>query len=406
MERLVPPLKSVGQGPNALRYTSPSPAWSVDFSRDGLFLAVCYGAPDPCVRIWKRRNNSISTAVTTTAFDKSKQDNTIKDQDSWILHSTLEGIHARTIRSVAFAPLASPYVLAVASFDASVSIWELSQQQQQTTNTKEEWECTTQLEGHDHEIKAVTWNSTGSLLATCGRDKTVWLWETWLDGSIGGSSSNEFECIAVLNGSEGDVKCIQFAPSHGQWGDGDEILISGGYDDAIRIWAEDAGDWYCAMTLDNIHTDTIWSLTVAPGGGRLVSASADGCIAICKGYTTAERNAMENTTDASNGTQVATNGLWKCVGRLPDAHSSTIYSVHYAPAKAGHGRIASGGADNKIQIYREVMGSSSDQPKFTLDAVVVTSHGDVNCVRWHPWDGSILCSVGDDGSVQLWHFES
>ena len=146
--------------------------------------------------------------------------------------------------------------------------------------------------------------STGSQLILLVTSFRVWLWETWLDGSIGGSSSNEFECIAVLNGSEGDVKCIQFAPSHGQWGDGDEILISAGYDDAIRIWAEDAGDWYCAMTLDTIHTDTIWSLTVAPGGGRLVSASADGSIAICKGYTVAERNAMENASDSIN--QVST----------------------------------------------------------------------------------------------------
>jgi WD40 repeat protein len=100
------------------------------------------------------------------------------------------------------------------------------------------------------------------------------------------------------------------------------------------------------------------------------------------------------------------NGIWKCVGRLPEAHSSIIYSLDYAPAKAGHGRIASGGADNRIQIYKEVMGSTSDLPMFTLDAAVNTTYGDVNCVRWHPWDGSTLCSAGDDGSVQFWHFES
>ena len=100
------------------------------------------------------------------------------------------------------------------------------------------------------------------------------------------------------------------------------------------------------------------------------------------------------------------NGIWKCVGRLSDAHSSTIYSVHYAPARAGHGRMASGGADNQIHVYREVIESSSDQPMFTLDAVVIAGQGDVNCVKWHPFDGSILCSTGDDGSVQIWNFES
>jgi WD40 repeat protein len=311
---------------------------------------------------------------------------------TWVLHSTLEGIHERTIRCIAFCPLSKSTVLAAASFDATVTIWEHSSQ-------KDEWECTTQLEGHDNEVKYVAWNATGSLLATCGRDKTVWLWETYIDGSIGGSMESEFECIAVLNGHEGDVKCVQFAPSHDVWGDGDEIVLSASYDDTIKVWAEDAGDWYCACSIADVHKDTIWSLSLSPSGGRLVSASGDGSLAILKSYTPKERK--ERFPDLPD----STNGVWKCVGMLEGAHQSTIYSVDYAPARAGHGRIASSGADNRIQVYREVSGSTSDQPLFALDAAVQTSHGDVNCVCWHPRDGSILCSAGDDGTIRLWRFE-
>ena len=90
---------------------------------------------------------------------------------------------------------------------------------------------------------------------------------------------------------------------------------------------------------------------------------------------------------------------------MPDAHALPIYSVDYAPAKAGHGRIASAGGDNRIQIYREAMGSTSDQPLFSLDTAVNTAHGDVNCVRWHPHDGSILASAGDDGTVRIWKYK-
>jgi WD40 repeat protein len=262
VQLLAPPAKPIGSGPTpAMRYSSESPAWNCVFSRNGEWLAACFGSPDPRIQIWKQ------------------------DGARWVLHSKLEGIHKKSIRSVAFAPISSTEVLAAASFDGSVSIWEYDKQ-------SKEWECTTQLEGHESEVKCVTWNNTGSLLASAGRDKTVWIWETFLDGSIGGSSDNDFECISVLSGHEGDVKNVRFAESHGQWGDGDEILISAGYDDTIRVWAEDAGDWYCAMVIKDIHSDTIWSLAVAPGSGRIISASADGSIAIMKSFTIAERREM------------------------------------------------------------------------------------------------------------------
>lgn len=310
-----------------------------------------------------------------------------------MLHSTLDGVHERTIRCVAFCPLAKTAVLAAASFDASVTIWVYEP-------GSDTWECTTQLEGHDNEVKYVAWNATGSLLATCGRDKSVWIWETFLDGSVGGSADNNFECVAVLNGHEGDVKSVAFCPSHGVWGDGDEIVLSASYDDSIKVWAEDDGDWYCAMSILDVHKDTIWSLAVAPGGGRLISASADGSLAILKNYTPQERK--ERFPDEKE----TSNGMWKCVGTLEGAHgSSTVYSVDCAPTRAGHGRLVSGGGDHRIQIYREVSGSTSDKPLFALDVAVDSQQGDVNCVAWHPTDGSILCSAGDDGTVRLWHYD-
>jgi WD40 repeat protein len=272
---LLPPPKTLGSGPTALRYSPQSPAWHCTFSRNGEWLAACFGAPDPCIRIWKLGGP-----------------NNNNNNQQWTLHSTLTGVHERTIRSVAFAPLSKSCILAVASFDATVSIWEYD-------SKNDEWDCTTQLEGHENEVKAVAWNATGSLLATSGRDKTVWLWETYLDGSVGGTAENDFECVAVLNGHDGDVKCIQFAASHGQWGDGDEILLSGGYDDTIKVWAEDTGDWYCAMSISDVHSDTIWSLAVAPGSGRLVSSSADGSLAILKCYTVREKK--EKFPDQASG---------------------------------------------------------------------------------------------------------
>ena len=392
-QRFVPPSKSIG----GIRYTPQSPAWHCCFSRNGEWLAACFGAPTPCIRLWRRERRRPQPDAGTN------QDNASSSRP-WIFHSTLD-FHERTVRSVAFCPLSSSLTLAAASFDSTVTIWEYDR-------NADEWDCTTQLEGHENEVKCVTWNATGSLLATCGRDKTVWIWETFLDGSIGGTQDNEFECLAVLTGHEGDVKAVQFAPSHDLWGDGDEILLSASYDDTIKVWAEDAGDWYCAYSIQDIHKDTVWSLAVAPGGGRVVSASADGSLAIIKSYTPSERKEQfpEDEKEVNTDNYVSnydSRGMFKCVGVLTGAHDqSTVCSIDYAPARAGHGRMVSGGSDNRIQIYKEIVaGATSDKPLFTVDVGVDTSHGDVNCVCWHPQDGSILCSVGDDGTVRLWRYD-
>lgn len=358
---------------------------------------------------------------------------------------------SRTIRSIAFAPTPPNVraILAAASFDGSISIWEdfssesygkqegashhldhhhHHQEEEDDTRKKQErerkigdtpcgWECTAQLEGHESEVKDVTWNATGTLLASCSRDKTVWIWECFLPGTIGGDGNGstgpsggegDFECLAVLQGHTADVKCIKFAPSHEQFGDGDEILLSASYDDTIRCWAEDAGEWYCALTLEGVHMNTIWSIAISPSGVRMVSGSADKSLAIWKCYTAFEKKELENaegsdTVAAYN--KVLSDGLWKCVGKLPNAHSQPIYSVDCAPSKAGHGRIISGGGDDCIHVYREV-GGTSDAPLFSLDVSVQKAHdGDVNCVKWHPTDGRLFASAGDDGLVKIWRYD-
>ena len=47
----------------------------------------------------------------------------------------------------------------------------------------EEWRFAVVLDGHDSEIKSLGFAPTAPLLATCSRDKSVWIWEELEDDS-------------------------------------------------------------------------------------------------------------------------------------------------------------------------------------------------------------------------------
>lgn len=77
-----------------------------------------------------------------------------------------------------------------ASFDSETYAWEqvptsddddnmdVDGDNDETTKVpRGEWECAASLEGHESEVKCVSYSASGTLVATCGRDKTVYIWE-------------------------------------------------------------------------------------------------------------------------------------------------------------------------------------------------------------------------------------
>ena len=138
------------------------------------------------------------------------------NNQEWVTLCVLEDAQPRTIRVCKFSPCGT--FLAAASFDATVTIWA------QNTNNKEcEWSLVSTLEGQDNECKGVAWSNSGGLLASCSRDKSIWMWDMHTD--------DEYDCEAVLIGHDQDVKSVHFVP-----GIKEDVLVSTSYDDSIRVW--------------------------------------------------------------------------------------------------------------------------------------------------------------------------
>jgi len=208
-------------------------AWSPDSH------LIATGSSDKQIRIWGKNS--------TTGLFESK--------------SVLEEGHTRTIRSLAWKPDSiGQLVLASGSFDATAFLW----QQEEAGSC--EFETIMELQGHENEVKCVAWSSDSQFLATCSRDKTIWVWEREDEED----EDFEYTCRGVLSGHTQDVKFVKWHPER-------QELFSASYDDTIKCWKYDNAleDWICSYSLSGAHSSTVWALDFDTTGKFLVSCSED-----------------------------------------------------------------------------------------------------------------------------------
>jgi cytosolic iron-sulfur protein assembly protein CIAO1 len=113
---------------------------------------------------------SLHPSLPLLASSSSDQTARIYSPSTLTAIATLGGQHSRSIRASQWKPSSSA-CLATASFDGSVALWRPE------GDSKTAWECVAQLEGHENECKSVAWSFDGGHIATCSRDKSVWVWE-------------------------------------------------------------------------------------------------------------------------------------------------------------------------------------------------------------------------------------
>jgi WD40 repeat protein len=390
---------------------------------------------------------------------------------NFTLHSILEGGHSRSVRTVAWKPTTKndgTLVLASGSFDQTVGLWRRREPvsdevvegggtipngdalEQEITSFKgprsepdsdkseneDDWEFSLVLEGQENEIKNISYSPSGQYLASCSRDKSIWIWE-----EVGEEGEDEWETIAVLQEHTGDVKTVCWRENDGNG----EVLASASYDDTIRLWREvEDGEWGSVAELEG-HEGTVWSLDWEPvisqnkfdpqdadadgdadGEGypdappripRLMSASADCTIRIwslAPAPPQPNRPSYFNPSIPSTMRPLPVNETWVCTSTLPKVHDLPIYSANWSKKT---GRVVSTSGDGKIAIYEERTKGRNNvggdiEREWVVLAVLAGCHGpyEINHATWctrydsgKSQDGEeMIISTGDDGVVRAW----
>ncbi|CDR96340.1 WD domain, G-beta repeat containing protein, putative [Babesia bigemina] len=392
-----------------------------------------------------------------------------------VLEAVIDNHFKKTVRSVRFS--SDGRYLICASFDGTATVWGrenddlggLRKVEPETVHDSlasndssglQTWSCLCVLEGHENEVKCAAFDCTSTYIATCGRDKTVWIHQRSYSSADNdaydiarlpqGPSNGplEFYCTAILTGHTQDVKCVC-------WSTNALLLASSSYDETVRLWGLIRQDWVCIQTL-SMFTSTVWSVSFDVDGSRLAAGAADGTvfvfqIAIGKqpniedwllsailavkstqnSWTsrhiflgTKARDYVEQLTELQR--QVACTGAILKLGPIDATFSHVmarkmskirdhqlkhpLIADDWQPChciESHHSRpvysvdlntlLLTGGGDNMVKIMHP--GNDGDGRRIEF----VAHNSDVNGVSWKRHDSRLLfATVGDDEYIKVW----
>ncbi|KPI88124.1 WD-repeat containing protein [Leptomonas seymouri] len=358
--------------------------WCVRWCPTAAVLASCSG--DATVRLWSRQHN---TAASSGGSGESAGEG--EGEGGWRCIGTLEGEHSRTIRHISWSP--SGEYIACASFDHTATVWRRNVDSDDFT-----FEVEGLLDGHESEVKCVEW-ATDSMLITCSRDHTAWVWERVGEG--------EYECGGVLTGHVQDVKHCEFILPQN---DHDVPLATTcGYDNTIKIWSEghQRDDWQCTQTL-TAHEATVWATAL-----QKLEVPMDEVRAAHESQALLPQPLLCSCSDDLSVIVWKRNaeGRFVEVSRTSGFAERSLFDLDWAPHNAPVVACASG--DNSfalIGVYADSEGVHSctiarveDAHLADVNTVSFASHGNLlSSATDASGDGVLLATGGDDSVVHLW----
>jgi WD40 repeat protein len=342
-----------GLNPNQ-EFLVPSAGLNVTFTQAGTARLIVHVDPNNTVPEADENDNIAYLEITVNPASQSSAPAVSTAGDTALVSHSNSGAlavlqgHGGAITGLAFDP--QGYLLASASMDGTVRLWNVASQSEQLV-----------LSGHMDRVTSVAFNPAGTLLASGSWDGTVIVWDVATGAQV----------TSFNHGAE--VNSVAFSP------DG-SLVVSGGMnpgragggDGAAVIWDLATG----------AHVADIWSYGMVTGvdyDNQLVIASA--------GSSCARLGGVVEIYNA-DGSQAAS----------LEGHSGWI-----AALSANAGLIAGGGqaeactGNGTVWIWSAASGAIAailDQGAAAVTGVAINS------------DGNLLATSGSDGNVRLWEISS
>ncbi|NEN92286.1 MAG: hypothetical protein F6K48_26640 [Okeania sp. SIO3H1] len=243
------------------------------------------------------------------------------------------------------------------------------------------------LHGHESTVISVTFNPTGTLIASASDDNTVRLWNT------------QGKLLQTFTDHDAEVRSISFHPHK-------PLLASASHDRTIKLWNFEGK---LLQTLVG-HQHKVRDISFSPDGKKLASASADGSVIVWSEdgqrlqTLDGHRGWVESVSFSPDGQLLASGGTDKTIklwhletGELLQTlknNNASVKSLNFS----SDGQILASTSGKAIALW------SRQNKKFELLKIIEGDNGLIQSISFSP-DDRTIASAGYNNTVKLWSLD-